>query len=115
MDAISTLFGVFGGLAIFLFGLHYLSNSLKKVAGSKLKKLLEKLTSNRLKACAIGAFVTAVIQSSSMTMVTLIGFLNAGMLALEQAVWVMLGAEIGTTITAQIIAFKIGTLYLPII
>lgn len=115
MDAISTLFSVFGGLAIFLFGLHYLSNSLKKVAGSKLKKLLEKLTSNRLKACAIGAFVTAVIQSSSMTMVTLIGFLNAGMLALEQAVWVMLGAEIGTTITAQIIAFKIGTLYLPII
>ncbi len=115
MDAISTLFGVFGGLAIFLFGLRYLSDSLKRVAGSKLKKLLEKLTSSRLKACAIGAFITAAIQSSSMTMVTLIGFLNAGMLALEQAVWVMLGAEIGTTITAQIIAFKIGMLYLPII
>jgi phosphate:Na+ symporter len=109
------MFGVFGGLAIFLFGLHYLSDALKKVAGAKLKKLLEKLTSNRVKACAVGAFTTAIIQSSSMTMVTLIGFLNAGILALEQAVWVMLGAEIGTTITAQIIAFKIGTLYLPII
>lgn len=115
MDFATAIFGVFGGLAIFLFGLRYLSDSLKKVAGSKLKKFLEKLTNNRLKACSIGAFITAIIQSSSMTMVTLIGFLNANMLALEQAVWVMLGAEIGTTITAQIIAFKIGMLYLPII
>lgn len=115
MDLLSVLFSVFGGLAVFLFGLRYLSDALKRIAGNRLKKLIEKLTSNRLGACGIGTLTTAVIQSSSMTMVTLIGFLNAGLIGLEQAVWVMLGAEIGTTITAQIVAFKLGALFLPII
>ncbi len=109
------LFSVFGGLAVFLFGLQFLSDALKKAAGSKLRELIGKLTMNRFLACGVGVFTTSIIQSSSMTMVTLIGFLNAGLIELEQAIWVMLGAEIGTTITAQIVAFKIGLMFMPII
>ncbi len=115
MDLVSMFFSVFGGLAVFLFGLRFLSDALKRAAGNKLRELIGKLTRNRVLACGVGVFTTAVIQSSSMTMVTLIGFLNAGLIELEQAIWVMLGAEIGTTITAQIVAFKIGLMFMPII
>ncbi|MEM0360507.1 MAG: Na/Pi cotransporter family protein [Candidatus Diapherotrites archaeon] len=114
IDAVSVLFSVAGGLALFLFSINFLSDSLKRVAGDRLKELLGKLTKSRLRACGIGAMVVTIIQSSSMMMVTLIGFLNAGLIGLEQAIWVMLGAEIGTTITAQIVAFQIGLFFFPL-
>jgi len=115
MDYVSIFFQILGGLAVFLFGLKFLSRALKRVAGEKLKKLIERLTKGMFRSAGIGAFTTAIVQSSSITMITLIGFLNAGLIGLQQAVWVMLGAEIGTTITAQIIAFKIGLFFLPLI
>ncbi|MCX8190147.1 MAG: Na/Pi cotransporter family protein [Candidatus Diapherotrites archaeon] len=101
---IAPIFGILAGLAVFLFGMSMLSETLKSVAGEKLKKLLERFTNSRIKACAVGAFVTGILQSSSLMMVVFIGFLNAGMMSLEQAVWAMLGAEIGTTVTAQLLA-----------
>jgi len=115
MNILQIIFGIFGGLAIFLYGVHLLSSNIQRVAGEKLRKLLEKLTNNRLKAAGVGALTTAIVQSSSLTIVTLIGLINAGLLSLEQGIGVMLGAEIGTTLTAQIIAFEIGSFYLPII
>jgi phosphate:Na+ symporter len=115
MDYISVIFSVIGGVALFLFGLKVLSGGLKKATGEQMKRLLEKLTDRPFKGVLVGTFTTGVIQSSSMTMVTLIGLINAGALTLKQAVGVMLGAEIGTTITAQIVAFKIGTYYMPVI
>jgi len=108
-------FQIFGGLALFLFGIGFLSGGLEKAAGFRMQRMLEKLTSNRVKAAGAGAFITAVIQSSSLMMVTLIGLINAGLLNLRQAVGVILGAEIGTTITAQIVAFNIGQIYFLII
>ncbi len=102
-------------MAVFLYGLWILSNGFKKLFSRKLKSVLEKITQNTFRALGIGAFVTSIIQSSSITIVTLIGLLNAGLLSLNQAIGVMLGAEIGTTITAQIVAFKIGIYYAPIL
>lgn len=115
MDYLSLLFAVAGGLALFLFGLRFISEGLKKATGEQMKKMLEKLTNRSYKGVLVGTVTTGIIQSSSMTMVTLIGLINAGVLSLTQGVWVMLGAEIGTTITAQIIAFNIGVFYLPAI
>ncbi|MCX6801924.1 MAG: Na/Pi cotransporter family protein [Candidatus Diapherotrites archaeon] len=111
INAISVFFTVVGGLALFLFSMTFLSDSLKRVAGEKLKEWLGKLTKSRLRACAVGTGVVAIIQSSGMLMVTLIGFLNAGLIGLEQAIWVMLGAEIGTTFTAQLVAFKLDAMF----
>ena len=105
------LFEVFGGLALFLFGVKMLSGGLEKLAGTKLQEMLEKLIDNPLKGAFFGTFATAVIQSSGLLMVTMIGLINAGLLTLEQAVWVMLGQEIGTTFTGQLAAFRIGDLY----
>ena len=99
--------GLFGGLAIFLFGMEQMTTSLKIVAGERMKSLLAKLTANRFKGVFAGAFVTSVIQSSSVTTVLVVGFVSAGLMSLSQAIGVIMGAEIGTTITAQIIAFKI--------
>jgi len=96
-----------GGLAIFLFGMEQMAESLKRVAGSRMKDILGKLTSSRLMGLLTGAFVTAVIQSSSVTTVMLVGFVTAGLMSLSQAIGVILGADIGTTITAQIVAFKV--------
>jgi phosphate:Na+ symporter len=115
MDLVPVIFGTIGGLALFLYGLHTLSDGLKKVAGDKFKTLLGKITGNPLKGCMVGAFTTSVMQSSSLTMVTLIGLINAGLLTLKQGIGVMLGSEIGTTITAQLVVFKIGVYYLPVI
>ncbi|MEE8168105.1 MAG: Na/Pi cotransporter family protein [Candidatus Hydrothermarchaeales archaeon] len=115
MEVLPIVFGVVGGLALFLYGLRVLSGSLKKVAGDRLKIMLEKFTNRASKGALVGTFVTSIIQSSSVTMVTLIGLINAGLLTMEQAVGVMLGAEIGTTITAQLVAFRIGMFYLPLI
>ena len=99
--------GLLGGLALFLFGMDQLSTSLKVVAGDRMRVLLASLTRRRLAAVGTGAFVTAVIQSSSVTTVLLVGFLSAGLMGLGQSVGVVMGANIGTTVTAQIVAFHV--------
>ncbi len=106
-SASALLMGLFGGLALFLYGLDQLAEALKSVAGAKMKVILARLTKNRFMGVFTGAFVTAVIQSSSVTTVLVVGFITAGLMTMTQSVGVILGANIGTTITAQIIAFKI--------
>jgi len=96
-----------GGLALFLFGMDKMSDALKNVAGEKMKDILAMLSSNRVMGLITGAIVTAVIQSSSVTTVMLVGFVTAGLMSLSQTIGVILGADIGTTITAQIVAFKV--------
>ncbi|HPU80359.1 Na/Pi cotransporter family protein [Accumulibacter sp.] len=96
-----------GGLAIFLFGMLQMEEGLKAVAGERMKGILAKLTVNRFMGVGTGALVTAVIQSSSVTTVLVVGFISAGLMTLSQSVGVIMGANIGTTITAQIVAFKI--------
>ena len=98
---------LFGGLAIFLFGMEQMAEALKKVAGNRMKTILGTLTTNRFMGMITGTVVTAVIQSSSVTTVMLVGFVTAGLMSLSQAIGVILGADIGTTITAQIVAFKV--------
>ena len=98
---------LFGGLALFLFGMEQMADALKAVAGSRMKAILAKLTANRIMGAITGAFVTAVIQSSSVTTVLVVGFISAGLMSLSQSVGVIMGANIGTTITAQIVAFKV--------
>ncbi len=96
-----------GGLALFLFGMQQMTESLKTVAGTGMKNLLARLTANRFTAALAGTIITAVIQSSSVTTVLVVGFVSAGLLNLSQSIGVILGANVGTTITAQIIAFKV--------
>ncbi len=96
-----------GGLALFLFGMEQMTDALRIVAGAGMKNLLARLTTNRFKAAFAGAFVTAVVQSSSVTTVLVVGFVSAGLMTLAQSIGVIMGANIGTTITAQIVAFKI--------
>lgn len=98
---------LFGGLAIFLFGMDQMAESLKAVAGERMKLILAKLTTNRFMGAITGAFVTAVIQSSSVTTVLVVGFITAGLMSMAQSIGVIMGANIGTTITAQIVAFKV--------
>ena len=107
MDWGAMLMQLVGGLALFLFGMEMMADALKKVAGDRMRSILARLTSNRLMGLLTGAFVTAVIQSSSVTTVMLVGFVSAGLMSLAQAIGVILGADIGTTITAQIVAFKV--------
>ncbi len=99
--------GLLGGLALFLHGLDQLSTSLKAVAGGRMKQILSRLTKNRVTAVLTGALVTAVIQSSSVTTVLVVGFVTAGLMTMVQSIGVIMGANIGTTITAQIIAFRV--------
>mgnify|MGYP000464832646 FL=1 len=87
-----------------------MSNGLEAAAGNRMKSILEKLTSNRIKGVLVGAVITAVIQSSSATTVMLVGFVNSGLMTLSQAVWVIMGANIGTTITGQLIALDISAI-----
>ena len=96
-----------GGLALFLLGLDQLSDSLKLIAGDRMRRLLSRLTTNRFAGLATGAGVTAVIQSSSVTTVLVVGFITSGVMSLSQSVGVIIGANVGTTVTAQIIAFKV--------
>jgi len=96
-----------GGLALFLFGMEQMADALKAVAGDSMKRILAKLTTSRIMGLITGAFVTAIIQSSSVTTVMLVGFVTANLMSLSQAIGVILGADIGTTITAQIVAFKV--------
>ncbi|MGN0106813.1 MAG: Na/Pi cotransporter family protein [Hominilimicola sp.] len=106
-DVLQTIFGLLGGLAVFIFGMNMMSECLQKVAGEKMKKILALLTKNPILGVIAGALTTAVLQSSSATTVMAIGFVSAGLMTLPQAISIILGANIGTTITAQIIAFKI--------
>lgn len=109
------IFGLLGGLGLFLFGMKILSEGLQKVAGDRMRKILAALTNNRFVGALVGIAVTAIIQSSSATTVMVVGFVNAGLMSLVQAIGVVLGANIGTTVTAQLIAFKITKFALPAI
>ncbi len=115
LDLFSLLMGLFGGLAIFLFGMEQMTDALKRVAGDGLSKLLGKLTTNRFTAAISGALVTAIIQSSSVTTVLVVGFISAGLMTLQQSIGVIMGANVGTTITAQVIAFKVTEYALALI
>lgn len=108
-------YALVGGLGMFIYGMKLMSDGLQKSAGNSLKMILEKLTSNRVIGAFVGLVVTAIIQSSSATTVMVVGFVNAGLMNLMQALSVVLGANIGTTITAQIIAFKVSQFALPAI
>jgi phosphate:Na+ symporter len=99
-----------GGLALFLYGMQMMSTGLEAAAGNRMKQILEKLTANRFLGVAVGAGITAVIQSSSATTVMVVGFVNSGMMTLRQAVWIIMGANIGTTITGQLIALDVGAM-----
>lgn len=105
---IAEVFGLLGGLALFLYGMQMMSDGLEDAAGNRMKKILERLTANRFLGVAVGAGITAVIQSSSATTVMVVGFVNSGIMTLKQAVWIIMGANIGTTITAQLITLDIG-------
>ena len=104
------ILSLLGGLALFLYGMQMMSGGLEAAAGNRMKQILEKLTSNRFLGVAVGAAITAVIQSSSATTVMVVGFVNSGMMTLQQAVWIIMGANIGTTITGQLIALDVGAL-----
>ncbi len=104
------LLGLLGGLALFLYGMQMMSSGLEAVAGNKMKSFLEKLTANRFMGVLVGAVITAVIQSSSATTVMVVGFVNAGIMTLNQAVWIIMGANIGTTITGVLVALDVGEL-----
>lgn len=106
----SDLLALLGGLALFLYGMQMMSDGLENAAGDKMKDILEKLTANRFLGVAVGAGITAIIQSSSATTVMVVGFVNSKMMTLKQAVWIIMGANIGTTITGQLIALDIGYL-----
>ncbi|MCI5622787.1 Na/Pi cotransporter family protein [Anaerostipes sp.] len=104
------ILGLLGGLALFLYGMQMMSAGLESAAGDKMKEILERLTSNRFLGVLVGAVITAVIQSSSATTVMVVGFVNSGMMTLNQAVWIIMGANIGTTITGQLIALDVGAM-----
>ena len=114
-EILQTVFGLLGGLAIFIFGMNMMSESLQKAAGEKMKKILGILTINPVMGVLAGALTTAVLQSSSATTVMVIGFVSAGLMTLPQGISVILGANIGTTMTAQLLAFKISDYILIII
>ena len=115
LDIRAIVFQIFGGLAVFLLGMQMMSANLQQVAGNRMKSILRTLTSNRLMGIIAGAFVTALIQSSSATTVITVSFVNTALMTLQQAVGVILGANIGTTITGQLIAFKVTKFAFPMI
>lgn len=107
---LANVLSLLGGLALFLYGMHMMSGGLEAAAGNRMKSILEKLTANRFLGVAVGAGITAVIQSSSATTVMVVGFVNSGLMSLRQAVWIIMGANIGTTITGQLIALDVGAM-----
>lgn len=106
-EMMTSFIELFGGLGLFLYGMSVMSEGLEKAAGSKMKRFIEILTTNRIMAVIVGAFVTMIVQSSSATTVMVVGFVNAGIMNLTQAIGVIMGANIGTTITAQLVAFNL--------
>ncbi|MFZ5987051.1 MAG: Na/Pi cotransporter family protein [Bacillota bacterium] len=113
-DLVNTLFGLFGGLAVFIYGMNLMGDGLQKAAGERMRRILEILTSNPILGVIVGTAVTTLLQSSSATTVMVVGFVSARLMTLPQAIGVIMGANIGTTITAQLIAFKIGHYAYPI-
>ena len=114
LDDLGMIFKFVGGLGLFLYGMHIMADGLQKSAGDRVKRLMGFLTRNRLVAILVGAGITAIIQSSSATTVMVVGFVNAGMLTLTQAVGVIMGANIGTTITAWIVSLsEWGSVFKP--
>lgn len=107
---ISDFLGMLGGLSLFLYGMQMMSESLEDMAGERLEHILKKLTDQKIKAILVGTVVTCLIQSSSALTILLIGFVNARVMSLQNAIWVVMGANIGTTITGQMIALDIGLL-----
>ena len=107
---ITHILSLLGGLALFLHGMQMMSSGLEAAAGNQMKNILERLTANRFLGVLVGAVITAVIQSSSATTVMVVGFVNAGMMTLNQAVWIIMGANIGTTVTGLLIALDVGAL-----
>ena len=107
---ITHILALLGGLALFLHGMQMMSSGLEAAAGNRMKNILERLTANRFLGVLVGAAITAVIQSSSATTVMVVGFVNAGMMTLNQAVWIIMGANIGTTVTGLLIALDVGEL-----
>lgn len=104
----SLVLGLLGGLALFLYGMQMMNQGLEAAAGNRMKGILESLTSNRILGVAVGAGITAIIQSSSATTVMVVGFVNSGIMTLNQAVWIIMGANIGTTVTGQLVALDVG-------
>lgn len=113
-DLVEIIFGLVGGLAVFIYGMNLMSDGLRKTAGDRLRRIVEVLTGNPIMGVIVGALVTALMQSSSATTVMVVGFVSARLMTLPQAISVIMGANIGTTITAQLIAFKIGHYAYPI-
>ncbi|NLC69126.1 MAG: Na/Pi cotransporter family protein, partial [Clostridiaceae bacterium] len=109
INAREMVFGLLGGLALFIYGMNLMADGLQKTAGERMRRILEVLTGNPIMGVIVGAFVTMLVQSSSATTVMVIGFVSSGLMTLTQAIGVILGANIGTTFTAQLIAFKIGS------
>ncbi|MBW2989745.1 Na/Pi cotransporter family protein [Candidatus Woesearchaeota archaeon] len=114
-SVVSLVFSILGGLGLFIYGIKMMGDGLQKIAGQKMRAIVSYLTDNRLMGAGIGALVTSIIQSSSATTVMLVGFVNAGIISLAQAIPIILGAAVGTTITAQLIAFNLTDYALPII
>ena len=108
--SITNLLMLLGGLGLFLYGMQMMGSGLEAAAGNRMKRILERLTSNPILGVLVGAVITAVVQSSSATTVMVVGFVNSGMMTLRQAVWVIMGANIGTTITGQLIALDVGAI-----
>ncbi len=115
LEPVALVLGLAGGLALFLYGMDLLTGALKKLAGGRMRSLLARLTRNRFQALSTGVFVTAVIQSSSVTTVLLVGFISAGLMSLRQSIGVILGADIASTFTPQILAFHITAAALPLV
>ena len=111
MEIFKMVLGLLGGLALFLYGMNMMSTNLEAVAGNRMKKLIDRLTTNRFLGVFVGFLITAVIQSSSATTVMVVGFVNAKLMELKQAVWVIMGANIGTTVTGLLIALDIGAIF----
>ncbi|HZK24073.1 MAG TPA: Na/Pi cotransporter family protein [Oscillospiraceae bacterium] len=111
----NSIIQLFGGLALFLYGMTLMASGMQKAAGDRLRKILEFLTTKPIVAVLTGALATMLVQSSSTTTVMLVGFVNAGLMTLTQAVGTILGANIGTTITAQLVSFKVSNLVYPAI
>ncbi len=109
------IFGLMGGLGLFIYGIHLMGECLQKAAGDRTRKILGRLTNNPVLGVLVGAGITGIIQSSSATTVMLVGFVNAGLMTLTQAVGVIMGANIGTTVTGQIVAFNLIDYALPIV
>jgi len=114
-SALPLLFSILGGLGLFMFAMYRLRETLGKVSGARVAKILEKVSNNPVKGMFAGTAATIMTQSSSITVLTLIGFVNAGIMTFRQSVNIMLGAEIGTTVVAQIVAFEVGMAYWPLI